>query len=86
MSTFYYGYSIEYSSAYLGVCCDICGNALYTRRTGQEFPEHVTIDARSAGWEHKKISPTAWEDYCPKCIDAMQEKRRKEILESMKVR
>ena len=53
MSTFYYGYSIEYSSMYLGVRCDICGNALYTRRTGQEFPEHVTIDARSAGWEHK---------------------------------
>lgn len=83
MATFYYGHAIEYDSPYLGVRCDICGNALHTLRTGQEFPQHITVDARQAGWNHKKVSSTTWKDFCPQCVEEIRKYRREKYLASL---
>ena len=65
MSTFYYRKKYKKEQT-LAVRCDRCGTALYTERTGQEFPEHITVDARQAGWKHIK-GFGGWSDYCPHC-------------------
>lgn len=76
MATFYYH---DYGEALLGVRCDVCGNKLYTKRTGQEFPEHITKDARAAGWEHKKAS-SHWKDFCPECAEEIRKFKRREAI------
>lgn len=72
--------SFNYGDNKLGVVCDICLHRLYTERTGQEFPYHITEDARSKGWTHRKENGE-WMDYCPKCADAIEEKRRGKYFE-----
>lgn len=52
---------------------------LYTKRTGQEFPEHITKDARATGWEHKKASSN-WKDFCPECAEELRKIKRREAL------
>ena len=67
--------TFRYNDNLLGVVCDKCLHRLYTERTGQEFPFHITIDARELGWYHGK-EQGEWMDYCPKCIEYMKNKRR----------
>ena len=75
--------SFHYGDNQLGVVCDMCLHRLYTDRTGQEFPYHITKDARSQGWLHRKESGE-WLDYCPKCAEAIETKRREMRLEEVK--
>jgi hypothetical protein len=81
MSTFRYNDPVRLDPL-LGVKCDMCGSRIYTQRSGQEFPFHITVDARSAGWEHKKENSN-WRDYCQKCVEAIQNKERERALEVM---
>ena len=77
MSTFYY--HDDYGETLLGVRCNVCGKKLYTERTGQEFPEHITRDARAAGWEHKKVS-SHWKDFCTECAEEIRKFKRREAI------
>ena len=76
MATFYYGGCGE---KLLGVRYDVCGKKLYTQRTGQEFPEHITKDARATGWEHNKSSSN-WKDFCPECAEELCKIKRRGVL------
>lgn len=75
--------SFHYEDNQLGVVCDMCLHRLYTDRTGQEFPYHITNDAIKQGWMHRKGSGE-WLDYCPKCEEAIEAKRREMRLEDVK--
>lgn len=77
MATFYW-HDNSLDTLY-GVRCDVCGKKLYTKRTGQEFPEHITKDARATGWEHKKTSSN-WKDFCPECAEELRKIKRREVL------
>lgn len=65
MSSFTYNRRWDEEPRY-AVRCDGCGKALFTDRTGFEFPAHITEDARRAGWAHPKEGQK-WRDYCPDC-------------------
>ena len=82
MSSFYY-YKPHENEPKLAVKCDLCGAALFTDCEGQDFPEHITIVARAAGWAHKK-EIRKWKDYCPDCVSYMRQKIR-EIKQNRRV-
>jgi hypothetical protein len=79
MASFYY----NSTEPMLGVRCDICGNTLLTERTGQEFPEHITVEARQAGWLHRKANNCTWHDICPECAKEIQAAKRKKYIEGI---
>lgn len=74
MSSFYYKWNEKEPK--LAVRCDGCKKALFTNYTGQEFPLHITEQARTEGWTHRKISATKWVDYCPECEAYARSKER----------
>lgn len=80
MSTF--RYKGKFNEDLNGVKCDACGFKLYANIEGQLFGEHMRI-AKAEGWlitkEHNK-----WLNLCPKCKQALEEKRRQEWLNRMR--
>jgi hypothetical protein len=80
MSSFYYKKNSLYDNEpRLAVRCDGCKAVLFTDVEGQCFPEHITIDARNAGWKHLKESGK-WKDYCPECDAYMRQKNREKVF------
>lgn len=65
MSSFTYTKRYDREPKY-AVRCDSCKIALFTDREGQEFPLHITQDAKQAGWKHYRENGK-WVDYCPEC-------------------
>lgn len=78
MSSFTYSKPYDKEPKY-AVRCDACKRVLFTDREGQEFPAHITEDARNAGWKHVKENGK-WKDYCPECEEYRRTVTRKKYF------
>jgi len=80
MSTFHY--KNKFSNEQLsGVKCDACGYKLYTDTTGFEFGEHMRT-AKAKEWLIAK-EKDKWLNLCPKCKQALEDKKRAEWIETV---
>lgn len=79
MSTFHY--IGRFGEPMSGVKCDACGFKLYTDTEGQCFGEHIRT-AKQNGWLITK-KKEKWLNICPKCKQALEEKKRAEWLETV---
>lgn len=76
MSTFHY--KGKHDEPLNGVKCDVCGFKLYTDTTGFEFGQHMRT-AKAQGWLITKEGDK-WMNYCPKCKEAKEEKKRRDYF------
>jgi hypothetical protein len=80
MSSFYYNpRRVNDHEPRLAVRCDYCSNVLWTDVEGQCFPQHITVDAKEAGWLHLK-SGSKWVDICPECSAYKRQKERERTI------